>query len=87
MNTEKIGLALCVLGAGRETVESVIDPAVGVRFHKKIGDSVAEGEPLCTIYYNDDERFREAQRRIAEAYLLAESRVERPALIKKVIGE
>src|SRR4029453_17286202 len=35
MDTEKIGLAIGVLGAGRETVDSKIDHAVGVRFHKR----------------------------------------------------
>ena len=30
-----------LLGAGRETVESAIDPAVGFVLHKKVGDPVA----------------------------------------------
>ncbi len=86
MDTEGIGLALCVLGAGRETVESVIDPAVGVRFHKKVGDAVAAGEPLCTIYFNDEERSREARKRITEAYVIGPAPAERPPLIKKIIA-
>ncbi len=86
MDTEKIGLALCVLGAGRETVESVIDPAVGVRFHRKIGDPVAAGEPLCTIFYNQEERYQETRRRIADSYLIDREPVERPPLIKTTIG-
>ena len=86
MDTEKIGLALCVLGAGRETVDSKIDAAVGIRFHKKIGDSVAAGEPLCAIHFNDEERYREAQRRVAESYVIGPKPVERPRLIKKVIS-
>jgi pyrimidine-nucleoside phosphorylase len=85
METEKIGLALCVLGAGRETVDSVIDPAVGVRFHKKIGDAVAAGEALCTVYYNDEERCREARRRLLESYVIAREPAPRPLLVKKTI--
>ena len=85
MDTEKIGLALCVLGAGRERVDSAIDPAVGLRFHKKVGDPVAAGDPLCTIYYNDDQRCAEAGRRIVEAYSFSAGPVERPVLIKKTI--
>jgi pyrimidine-nucleoside phosphorylase len=85
METEKIGLALCVLGAGRETVDSAIDPAVGVRFHKKIGDAVAAGEALCTIYYNGEERCREARKRLLESYEIAPEPTERPLLVKKTI--
>ncbi len=85
MDTEKIGLALCILGAGRETVDSVIDPAVGLHFHRKIGDSVGPAEPLCTIYYNDDRRYQDARRCLFEAYTFSETPVERPPLIKKTI--
>jgi thymidine phosphorylase len=42
-----------LLGAGRETVDSRIDPAVGVVLHKKVGDLVVVGEPLMTVHVND----------------------------------
>ena len=86
MDTEKIGLAIGVLGAGRETVDSKIDHAVGVRFHKRIGEAVATGEPLCTVYYNDDARHREAGRRLLESYTFSPAPVEPPKLIKKIIS-
>jgi len=86
METEKIGLALCVLGAGRETVDSVIDPAVGVRFHKKIGDAVAAGEALCTVHYNDEERCHETRKRLLESYIIVPEPAPRPLLVKKTIS-
>jgi pyrimidine-nucleoside phosphorylase len=39
-----------VLGAGRETVDDAVDPAVGFVFHKKVGDPVAIGEPIVTVH-------------------------------------
>ena len=86
MDTQQIGLALCVLGAGRETVDSVIDPAVGIKIHKKIGDPIDAGESLCTIYYNDDQRFEDAREKLAESYGYSPSPVERPVLVKKIIS-
>ncbi len=86
MDTEEIGLALCVLGAGRETVESAIDPAVGVRFHKKIGDAVDAGEALCTLYYNDETKYKEARRRLEASFTFGKTPQTRPPLIKKVIS-
>ena len=45
-----VGHAGMLLGAGRETVESRIDPAVGVVLHKKVGELVVQGEPLMTVH-------------------------------------
>jgi thymidine phosphorylase len=86
MDTQKIGLALCILGAGRETVDSEIDPGVGIRFHKKIGDRIDAGDSLCTIYYNDNRRYREARDQLAESYGYSARPVERPLLVKKTIS-
>lgn len=85
MDTRKTGIAMCVLGAGRERLDSVIDPAVGMRVHKKIGDPVDEGEPLCTLFYNDADRFQEARRLLLESYSFSSTRPEPPTLIKKII--
>lgn len=52
MTTIDIGLAAAYLGAGRETVDGVIDPAVGILFHKKIGDYVEVGDVILDIHAN-----------------------------------
>ncbi len=52
MIANEIGVASMILGAGRATKEDVIDPAVGIVLHKKVGDNVAQGESLLTIYSN-----------------------------------
>lgn len=48
----EIGAAALMLGAGRETKDSVIDLGVGIVLHKKIGDQVKKGEALLTIHAN-----------------------------------
>jgi len=53
MNTEQLGVAAMMLGAGRKTVDAKIDLGVGIVLHKKIGDYVAKDESLLTIYSND----------------------------------
>lgn len=55
MNAEELGLAAMLLGAGRETKDSVLDLAAGLMLHKKIGDKVEEGEALLTIYSNRED--------------------------------
>lgn len=52
---DNIGKAAMMLGAGRETKDDTIDPAVGVVVHKKLGDKVVKGERIFTIHTNHKE--------------------------------
>ncbi|MBR2978601.1 MAG: thymidine phosphorylase [Myxococcaceae bacterium] len=56
IDTEKVGMAAVALGAGRERVDSIIDPAVGFVLEKKVGDKVEKGEPLAMMHINDAAR-------------------------------
>jgi pyrimidine-nucleoside phosphorylase len=55
-----VGTAAMLLGAGRETVDSRIDPGVGLVLRKKVGDAVSAGEPLAIVHVNDRRRLDEA---------------------------
>jgi pyrimidine-nucleoside phosphorylase len=57
---KSVGHAAMLLGAGRETVDSNVDAAVGVVLHKKVGDLVMAGEPLMTAHVNERRRLPEA---------------------------
>lgn len=86
IDCERIGVASLVLGGGREKKEDAVDPAVGLIVHKKVGDGVAAGEPLCTIHYNSGARLVEAQAMITNAYTIsAASPANKRALVHKVI--
>jgi pyrimidine-nucleoside phosphorylase len=84
---EQLGVAVVVLGGGREKKEDSVDPAVGLVFHKRIGDRVARGEALCTLHYNSDARLEEARRLVETAYVITPQApgAER-ALVGRVIG-
>jgi len=76
-----VGHATMLLGAGRTRMDSPVDHAVGVVVHKKTGDSVTLGEPLCTLFVNDESRLEEASKLILEAYAIGESPVAAVALV------
>ena len=88
-NCEQFGIALAMLGGGRETKEDRIDHAVGLEFHKRIGDRVEKGEPLATIHYNSDAKLAEAKRMVAESFVIdpdiATQGEPRP-LIRRIVG-
>src|SRR3984885_1814442 len=50
IEAEYIGLASAMIGAGRDTKEDTIDPAVGVILEVKIGQKVDAGGVLCRLY-------------------------------------
>ena len=64
MDAEAIGRVCVLLGAGRHTKEDAIDPAAGLLIHKKTGDRVKQGEPLCTLLCEDEAKLPAAM----EAY-------------------
>lgn len=76
-----IGHATMLLGAGRARMDSSIDPAVGVILHKKVGDPVVEGEPLCTLLLNDESARELVLATIRDAYTIGEGHAPRPSLI------
>jgi pyrimidine-nucleoside phosphorylase len=84
---EQLGLACVALGGGREKKDDQIDPAVGLEFHKRIGDAVKRGEPLCTLHYNHDEKLSGARHLAETAYLIQPAKPKTiPQLIYRVIG-
>lgn len=73
MNAESIGIASSMLGAGRETVDSVIDPAAGILLVKKTGDAVKAGEVIARLYASKEELFDAAEKRYQEAVTIADT--------------
>jgi len=85
---EQIGTAGVLLGGGRARKEDSVDPAVGIIIHKKIGDSVSAGEPLCTVYYNSAERLGNAAPLIEKSYTItAAAPLQKRQLVHRVIGD
>ena len=81
----QIGLAAMLLGAGRETVDSRVDPAVGVVLHKKVGDPVVEQEPLATLHVNDERRLSQALELVSDGIQVGASAPQATALIRDVL--
>ncbi|MCL2334731.1 MAG: thymidine phosphorylase [Endomicrobia bacterium] len=86
MRTRDIGIASMMTGAGRRKKEDRIDHSAGVLFFKKTGDEVSEGETIAELLYNSSENIDEAEILMREAFIITESKAERPQLIKEVIS-
>lgn len=81
MDTAAIGETSVMLGAGRETKESVIDPSAGVLIFKKTGDRVKKGEAIAELRTAEEPRADAAEKR----YLSALSFGNVPPVPRKLI--
>lgn len=85
MVADEIGVASMILGAGRATKEDVIDLAVGLVLHKKVGDKVEKGESILTIYSNR-ENVEDVKQKLYDNIFIADTAIA-PTLIHTVITE
>ena len=81
----EVGVCSLLLGGGRETLESEIDPAVGIELLYKCGDKVSKGQDIAVIHYNDESKMKQAKSRLIKAYSFADSiDYEKKIIIEKV---
>lgn len=70
IDTQKCGMAACVLGAGRERKEDAIDYGAGIVLHKNYSDAVSSGDVIAELYTSEEERLKPAQRLLDEAFII-----------------
>ena len=84
-DTEKIGSASVLLGAGRLTKTDEIDFAAGITLHKKTGDYVEKGQSIATFYADDEALFDSAEKMFRSGLVIkGEKPVEAPLVYARV---
>lgn len=87
MNAEAVGKCALVLGAGRETKESVIDLAAGIILNKKVNDEVKKGDVLAYIHANDEAKADEVVGKMTEIIKLSDKPHENYHLIYGIVDK
>jgi len=80
-----LGLCSVELGAGRLKQEDKIDPASGIKLHKKVGDSVQSGEKIMTIYSGQSDNFKDLSQRLLNAVSIKDKAPDPQKLIYEYI--
>ena len=83
--TSEVGMASLILGGGRTTKDSVIDPTVGIRLIRHLGDAVTTKEPFAYIYGNQEDQVEEAKNRLINAYEISSVRMQPEPIVKGII--
>jgi pyrimidine-nucleoside phosphorylase len=86
IDAEYIGQASAMIGAGRDTKEDSIDPAVGVILEVKVGQKVDAGGVLCRLYYTQEEHVEEAAQLVEDAFRISGTAPDERELILEVVG-
>ena len=86
-NTEMIGNASVLLGAGRIKKEDTIDFAAGIVLHKKAGDWVEKGDLLATFYAEDEGKFASAEEMYRGALIFRDEKPVLPELVMARVTE
>jgi pyrimidine-nucleoside phosphorylase len=86
IDAELIGQASSMIGAGRNTKEDSIDPAVGVILEVKVGQKIDPGSILCRIYHTSEANLEEAATLVEDAFKISQQPVEERDLILEVVS-
>ncbi|MEY4451793.1 MAG: hypothetical protein RLZZ380_914 [Actinomycetota bacterium] len=79
-----VGVASWRLGAGRARKEDPVQFGAGIVLNKVQGDSVTAGEPLMTLYTDDEDRFARAMESLEGGVEIGDSAGERKLLLGRV---
>ncbi|MFR7990144.1 MAG: pyrimidine-nucleoside phosphorylase [Anaerovoracaceae bacterium] len=86
IDAKAVGLASQHTGAGRLTKEDAVDLSAGILLRKKVGDKVSRGECLAVVYGNNKNKLTSAQKEAEKAFSIGKEKVEKPQLIKNILG-
>lgn len=67
MDTEGLGIASTMLGAGRETIDGIIDHSAGIILNKKVGDFVNVGDELATLFAGDTDKLEKSKQKFTSS--------------------
>lgn len=85
IDSKALGLASCLLGAGRFKKEDKVDPQVGILMKKRCGERIAVDEPYAVLYVNDESRLEEALQMIRSAVTVSAEKPEDIPLVYKIV--
>ena len=82
--SDKLGVASMLLGAGRATKESTIDPGAGITL-LKTGDMVEKGEPVMILHANSQSLFEASVNELDKAVEISGEKPSETPLIIDII--
>lgn len=80
------GIASWRLGAGRARKEDPVQAGAGIILHKVQGESITKGEPLLTLYTDEESRFERALESLSGEIVIGSESQPRQLLLDRIQG-
>lgn len=85
IDAKTAGMAGVLLGAGRNTMEDVIDYGAGIWLNKKAGEAVKKGDVIATLYASDKKRLADGAALFKQAVKTGKKKPAPYKIVKEVI--
>jgi pyrimidine-nucleoside phosphorylase len=85
MDCRQVGWAVQRLGAGRARPGDPVSAHAGIESHAKLGDKLAAGQPIFTLFSEDEALLDEPYKMLEATVVIADAPPNRQPLIREVI--
>ena len=85
MDCKQVGWAVQRLGAGRAKPGDPVSAHAGIEMHAKLGDRLEAGQPLVTLFSEDESLLAEPEAMLRETFQIAATPPQRQPLIREVV--
>jgi pyrimidine-nucleoside phosphorylase len=85
MDCKQVGWAVQRLGAGRAKPGDPVSAHAGIEMHVKIGDKVSKGQPLVTLFAEDQSLLAEPEQMLRETLQITVTKPSPQPLVREII--
>jgi len=85
MDCRQVGWAVQRLGAGRAKPGDPVSAHAGIESHAKLGDKLAEGQPIFTLFSEDEALLDEPYQMLQATVVIADAPPEKLPLVREII--
>jgi pyrimidine-nucleoside phosphorylase len=85
MDCKQVGWAVQRLGAGRAKPGDPVSAHAGIESHAKLGDSIEQGQPLFTLFSEDETLLAEPEQMLRDAIKITQTQPSLQPLIREII--
>jgi pyrimidine-nucleoside phosphorylase len=85
MDCKQVGWAVQRLGAGRAKPGDPVSAHAGIEMHAKLGDRLQAGQPLVTLFAEDESLLAEPEAMLRDTLYIAATPPKRQPLIREVV--
>jgi len=86
INAREIGRLSMLLGAGRKTVDDIVDYTAGMVIHKKVGSRVEKGEVLLILQNSGQLPEENFTQTVRNCFTISQQSVTPPKLLRKLLS-